>query len=334
MSVLKFALGAASALAVIASSEASAADKISFGLNWLADPEHGGFFQAVADGTYAKYGLDVTIVPGGPQANNGLLLLVGKLDFYMGGNMIQAFSAVQESVPIVVVAAEYQKDPQVILSHPGVGLDKWSDLPKATAFISKEALVSFYAWMKSAYGFKDENVKPYTFNAGPFIEDKNSIQQGYLNAEPYEVEITGGFKPNIFLLADQGFSTYASTIEARRDTVEKNPDLVQRFVDASAIGWYHYLYGDNSKANEAIKKANPELTDGEIAYSNAVMKERGVIDSGDTATMGIGAITDARMQDFFDKMVKAGVFKSDLDFKKSYTLQFVDKGVGLDQRPK
>jgi NitT/TauT family transport system substrate-binding protein len=334
MSVFKFALGAASALAVIAASEASAADKVSFGLNWLADPEHGGFFQAVADGTYAKYGLDVTIVPGGPQANNGLLLLVGKLDFYMGGNMIQAFSAVQEGVPLVVVAAEYQKDPQVILSHPGVGLDKWSDLPKATAFISKEALVSFYAWMKSAYGFKDENVKPYTFNAGPFIADKNSIQQGYLNAEPHEVEINGGFKPNVFLLADQGFSTYASTIEARRDTIEKNPDLVQRFVDATAIGWYHYLYGDNAKANEAIKKANPELTDDQIAYSNAVMKERGVIDSGDTATMGIGAMTDVRMQDFFDKMVKAGVFKSDLDFKKSYTLQFVDKGVGLDQRPK
>lgn len=333
MPVFKFALGVASALAAIASSEA-AADKISFGLNWLADPEHGGFYQAVADGTYAEYRLDVTIVPGGPQTNNGLLLLAGKLDFYMGGNMIQAFSAVQEGVPIVVVAAEYQKDPQVILSHPGVGLDKWSDLPKATAFISKEGLVSFYAWMKSAYGFKDENVKPYIYNAGPFIADKNSIQQGYLNAEPHEVESNGGFKPNVFLLADQGFSTYASTIEARRETVERNPDLVQRFVDATAVGWYHYLYGDNAKANAAIKQANPEMTDDQIAYSNAVMKQRGIIDSGDTATMGIGAMTDVRMQDFFDKMVKAGVFKAGLDFKKSYTLQFVDKGVGLDQRPK
>jgi NitT/TauT family transport system substrate-binding protein len=273
-------------------------------------------------------------VPGGPQTNNAILLLSGKLDFYMGGNMIQAFSTVQEGVPIVVVATEYQKDPQVILSHPGVGLDTWSDLPKATAFIGKEGLVSFYAWMKSAYGFKDENVKPYTYNAGPFIADKNSIQQGYLNAEPHEVEKNGGFKPNVFLLADQGFSTYASTIEARKETVEKNPDLVQRFVDATAIGWYHYLYGDNAKANEAIKKANPDITDDQIAYSNGVMKEHGVIDSGDAVTMGIGAMTDARMQDFFDKMVKAGVFKSDLDFRKSYTSQFVDKGVGLDQRPK
>ena len=194
-------------------------------------------------------------------------------------------------------------------------------------------MVSFYRWMNSAYEFKDENVRPYTFNAGPFIADKNSIQQGYLNAEPHEVEKDGGFKPNVFLLADEGYSTYASTIEARKDTVEKNPDLVQRFVDATAIGWYHYLYGDNTKANEAIKKANPDIGD-QIAYSNAVLKEHGVINSGDTLMMGIGAMTDARMKDFFDKMVKAGVFKPDLDFRKSYTLQFVNKGVGLDQRPK
>jgi NitT/TauT family transport system substrate-binding protein len=334
MTIFRFAVMALGAVAAVSSGEASAADQVRFGLNWLPDPEHGGYYQAVADGTYAKYGLDVTIVPGGPQTNNAILLLSGKLDFYMGGNMVQAFSAVQEGAPIIVVAAEYQKDPQVILSHPGVLLDTWSDLPKATAFISKEALVSFYPWMKSAYGFKDENVRPYAFNAGPFIADKNSIQQGYLNSEPHEVEKNGGFKPNVFLLADQGFSAYASTIEARKETVEENPDLVQRFVDATAIGWYHYLYGDNTKANEAIKAANPEMTDDQIAYSNAVMKERGVIDSGDTLTMGIGAMTDARVKDFFDKMVKAGVFKPDLDFKRSYTLQFVNKGVGLDQRPK
>ena len=335
MPVFRIALLALSAAALVAPTEASAADQVRFGLNWLADPEHGGYYQAVADGTYAKYGLDVTIVPGGPQTNNAILLVAGKLDFYMGGDMVQAFSTAQEGVPIVVVAAEYQKDPQIIMSHPGVGLDKWSDLPKApTVFVGKEAMVSFYRWMNSAYGFKDENVRPYTFNAGPFIADKNSIQQGYLNAEPHEVEKDGGFKPNVFLLADEGYSTYASTIEARKDTVEKNPDLVQRFVDATAIGWYHYLYGDNTKANEAIKKANPDITDDQIAYSNAVLKEHGVIDSGDTLTMGIGAMTDARMKDFFDKMVKAGVFKPGLDFRKSYTLQFVNKGVGLDQRPK
>jgi NitT/TauT family transport system substrate-binding protein len=322
------------ALAAAASSAAFGADKVSFGTNWLAEAEHGGYYQAVVDGTYAKYGLDVTIVPGGPQANNRMLLLSGKLDFYMGGNFIQAFEAVEQNVPTIVVAAIFQKDPQIFMSHPGVGFDKWTDLPKATAFVGKEGLASFYQWMRVAYGFKEENVKPYNFNAAPFIADKTSIQQGYLTAEPFAVEKDGGFKPNIFLLADQGYSTYATTIETRIDTLAKSPDLAQRFVEASEIGWYHYLYGDNSQANAAIKKDNPDITDEQIAFSIAKLKEYGIVDSGDTLKLGIGAMTDARVKDFFEQMVKAGVVKADLDYKKSYTLQFVDKGVGLDLRPK
>jgi NitT/TauT family transport system substrate-binding protein len=180
--------------------------------------------------------------------------------------------------------------------------------------------------MKVAWGFKDENVKPYTFNSAPVMSDKNSIQQGYLTSEPFEVEKQGGFKPNVFLLADYGYSSYSTLIETRRELVEKNPDLVQRFVDASAIGWYHYLYGDNTKANDAIKKDNPELTDDQIAYSVAKLKEYGIVDSGDSIKNGIGAMSD--------KMVKAGLVKADTDYKKAFTLQFVNKGVGVDLRPK
>ena len=313
---------------------ALAADKVSFGTNWLAEAEHGGYYQAVADGTYAKYGLDVTIVQGGPQANNELLLAAGRLDFYMGGNLLLAFDAVVRNVPILVVAAHFQKDPQVMMSHPGVGLDKWSDLPRATAFISKEGLASFYQWMKSAYGFREENVKPYTFNPGPFIADTNSIQQGYVTSEPFAVEREGHFKPKIFLLADQGYATYATTVETRADLVANHPDIVQRFVDASAVGWYHYLYGDNSKANALIKRDNPEMTDEQIAFSIGKIKEFGLVDSGDTLKLGIGAMTDDRVKVFYDQMVKAGVVKPDVDYKKAYTLQFVNKSVGLDLRPK
>jgi len=328
-------LGARLAAAFCAlASPALAADKVSFGTNWLAEAEHGGYYQALADGTYAKYGLDVTIVQGGPQADNELLLAAGRLDFYMGGNLLLAFDAAARNVPIVVVAAHFQKDPQIVMSHPGVGLDKWTDLPKATAFISKEGLATFYQWMKSAYGFKEENVKPYTFNPGPFIADPHSIQQGYVTSEPFAVEREGHFKPNIFLLADYGYKTYATTIETRADLIASKPDVVQRFVDASTIGWYHYLYGDNAKANALIKKDNPEMTDDQIAFSIARIKEYGLIDSGDTLKLGIGAMTDQRIKDFYDSMVKAGVVKPDLDYKQAYTLQFVNKGLGLDLRPK
>lgn len=315
-----------------AASAASAADKVSFGTNWLAEAEHGGYYQAVADGTYAKYGLDVTIVQGGPQAANGILLASGKLDFYMGSSLLEAFDAVKENIPLVVVAAHFQKDPQMFMSHPGVGLDTLESLNKAPAFIAKGA--PFYDWLVSAYGFSYDNAKPYTFNPQPFIADPKSIQQGYLTSEPYAVEKVGKFKPNIFLFADHGYSTYATTVETRADLVAKKADMVQRFVDASTIGWYHYIYGDNKAANELIKKDNPDMTDDQIAFSIAKMKEYGLVDSGDTLKMGVGAMTDDRVKNFYDTMVKAGVVKAGVDYKKAYTLQFVNKGVGLDQKPK
>src|SRR6516225_2148962 len=290
----------------LAASSALAADKVSFGTNWLAEAEHGGYYQALVDGTYAKYGLDVTIVQGGPQANNELLLAAGRLDFYMGGNLLLAFDAVARNVPIIVVAADFQKDPQMVMSHPGVGLDKWSELPKATtAFVGKEGLVSFYQWMKSAYGFSEDVVKPYTFNPGPFIADPHSIQQGYVTSEPFAVEREGHFKPNIFLLADQGYATYATTVETRADLIANHPDVVQRFVDASTIGWYHYLYGDNARANVRIKQDNPEMTEEQIAFSIAKIKEYGLVDSGDTLKHGIGAMNDERVKSFYDQMVTA-----------------------------
>ncbi len=316
------------------STAAFALDKVTFATNWRAEAEHGGFYQAVADGTYAKYGLDVTILQGGPQVNNRLMLAAGRIDFNMGANMIQAFDAAQQGIPIVAIASMFQKDPIVLLSHPNAGFDTFKDLPKATAFIGKDALVSVYQWLKATYGFSEDKIKPYNFNAAPFLADENSIEQGYETSEPYEIEREGKFKPNVFLLADYGYDSYSTTIEARRDLIEKNPGLAQRFVDASIIGWAHYIYGDNKAANALIKKDNPDISDELLAYSVEKLRDDGIVDSGDSLTLGIGAMTDARMKSFFDKMVAAGLFKPDLDYKRAYSLAFVNKGVGGDQRPK
>ncbi len=232
-------------------------DKVTFATNWLAEAEHGGFYQALADGTYARYGLDVTILQGGPQTNNRLLLAAGKIEFNLAANLIQSFDAAAQNIPIVAVASLFQKDPFILMSHPGAGYDHIEDLPKATAYIGKDAFVSVYQWLKTAYGFKDDKVQPYSFNAAPFIRDKNSIQQGYATSEPFEVARQGGFTPNVFLLADYGYDSYSTLIETRRDLIEKNPDLVQRFVDASIIGWMNYIYGDNAKANALITARQP-----------------------------------------------------------------------------
>ena len=310
----------------------TALDKVSFGTNWVAEAEHGGFFQAVADGTYQAYGLDVTIVPGGPNDNNRMLLISGKLDFFMTANTLMSFDAVTNNVPVVSVAAMFQKDPQVLLTHPEAKIAKLEELKPLTLFVSKEGISSYFQWLKSEYGFSEEKVRPYTFNSQPFIANKQSAMQGYVTSEPFAIEKSAGFKPGIILLADYGFNTYSTLIETRGDLIDKKPDLVQRFVDASIVGWYHYLYGDNAPANEMIKKLNPEMTDELLANSIATMKEYGIVDSGDSLHDGIGAMSDARVTSFFDKMVRAGVVNPAIDYRKSYTLRFVNRRVGIELR--
>jgi NitT/TauT family transport system substrate-binding protein len=312
---------------------ASARRRVRPGTHWVAQGEHGGFYQALADGTYRKYGLDVSIVQGGPNVNNRLLLPAGRLDFYMSANSLQSFDAVEQNIPTVAVAAMFQKEPQVLIAHPGQGIEKFEDLKNLTLFVSKEGIVTYFQWMKADYGFSEEKVKPYTFNAQPFLADKHSAMQGYVTSEPFAIEKQGGFKPKVFLLADQGFSSYSTLIETRRELVDKKPDLVRRFVEASILGWTNYLYGDNAAANALIRRHNPEMGDALLAYSVAKMKEYGIVDSGDAEKLGIGAMSDARWSDFFNKMVRAGVVKPAIDYKKAYTLQFVNKGVGAELRP-
>lgn len=315
---------------VFAASAASAQNvQVSFGTNWLAQAEHGGFYQSVADGTYAACGLDVTIVPGGPQVNNRALMLAGKIDFHMGGDLLGVFNAARENIPVVNVAAIFQKHPQVIVAHPGQA-ESWEDLKNLTLLISDTSYQTFYQWMITAWGFTPEQRQPYTFNPAPFLADKSVAMQGYLSSEPYVVQKEGGFEPKVFLLADAGFSSYATTIETMAQTIAERPEVVECFVDGSIKGWYTYLYGDNTAANELIKRDNPEMSDDKIAYAIEKMKENGIVDSGDALTLGIGAMTDTAIKDFYDKMVAAGVVEADLDYSATYTLDFVNKGVGMD----
>jgi NitT/TauT family transport system substrate-binding protein len=320
------------ALALIAFGTAHAQDKVTFATNWKAQAAHGGFYQALADGTYRKYGLDVTIQPGGPQVNNRPLLPAGRIDFLMTGNLLHSFDNVKNGVPTVVVAAMFQKDPQALIAHPGQGYEKFESLKTAPlALIAKDGQFSWWQWLKVTHGFKDEVLRPYNYNLGPFLANQKAIQQGYSVAEPIYVENQGKFRPVVHLLADHGFSTYSTVIEARTDTVKTKPDLVQRFVDASILGWVNYLYGDRKAANALMVKDNPEMSEAEMEASVALMKAQGIVDSGEALTGGIGAMNDARIKDFFGQMVKAGLYKADeVDLSKVATLQFINKKVGVD----
>lgn len=316
--------------ALLAGTAAQAGEAVTFGTNWVAQAEHGGFYQAVVDGTYAACGLDVTIVPGGPNVNNRALLLAGKIDFLMDGNLLQPFNSVKENIPMVVVASMFQKEPQVIMTHPGQGLDTWESLKGAdTLLIGNGGYQSFFRWMVSI-GFQDEQRKPYTYNSAPFLANKKSGQQGYVTSEPFSIETEAGFKPNVFLLADYGFNTYSTLINTMQATIDKKPEAVQCFVDGSIIGWNNYMYGDRTAANAMIQTDNPDLKDANIDFAVSAMESYGIVDSGDSLTMGIGAMTDERIASFFHKMAEAGVIDGDLDFKAAYTLDFINKGAGLD----
>ena len=321
-------------LLAAATAAAQAPEKVVFATNWKAQAAHGGFYQALADGTYRRLGLDVEIRQGGPQVNNRPLLPAGRIDFLMTGNLLHSFDNVKQGVPTVVVAAMFQKDPQALLAHPGQGYEKFETLKNApVALIAKDGQFTWWQWLKVQHGFRDENLRPYNYNLGPFLANKRAVQQGYSVAEPIYVKKQGGFEPVVHLLADHGFSTYSTLIEARGDTVQKKPELVQKFVDGSILGWVNYLYGDRKAANALMLKENPEMTEEEIEASVALMKRQGIVDSGEALERGIGAMNSARVRAFFDSMVRAGLYKAgEVDLAKVADTRFVNRQVGLEEK--
>src|SRR5215471_16683769 len=269
----------------------AAAEEVSFGTDWKAEAEHGGYYQAIATGIYQRHGLEVTLRQGGPQVNQAQLLAAGRLDFNLAPNSFGPLNFVSQNIPMVAVAAIFQKDPSVLIAHPGQGDDNLAVLKGKPIMIGSDTRVSSWAFLKNKFGYADDQIRRYTFSVAPFLTDPKAIQQGYLSSEPFTIE-SQGVKPVVILLADAGYSSYGSLIETSDKLLQEKPDLVQRFVDASIEGWYSYLYGDPAPANELIKRDNPEMTDALLAYGIAKIKEYGIVDSGDAKTHGIGAMTD------------------------------------------
>lgn len=311
------------ALSVVAAAAgAQAQEKFTYTTNWYAQAEHGGFYQALATGLYKNAGLDVTIRMGGPQVNIMQLLAAGQTDCVMGYD-VQTMKGWEQGIQAMTVAASFQKDPQVLIGHPGV-VNKMQDLKGKTILISSAANTTYWPWLKTTYGLSDSQVRPYTFNIQPFIADKNVVQQGYLSSEPYAIEQEAKFKPNVFLLSDHGWPPYSTTIVCMEKTVRERPQAVAAFVKASMEGWKSYLKGDPSPANALIKKDNPNMTDAKIANGIRLLNETGMVFGGDAATMGVGVITDERMKKTYDMLVEMKLIDpAKVDLKKTYTTQFV-----------
>ncbi len=295
---------------------------ITFATDWRAQAEQGGFYQALATGEYEKRGLDVTILQGGPSVNVPQLLAAGSVDLGMGSNSFGALNLAAQNVPVKAVAAFMQKDPQVLIAHPGQGIESIADMAGHPILLSDASITEFWVWLKDVYGFTDDQVRKYTFNPAPFLADERAVQQGYLTSEPYTIEQQSGVKPKVFLLANSGYPGYAAMVLASDEMIETNPDAVRAFVEASAAGWESYLYGDPAPGNALIMKDNPEMPADLIEHAREMMRKMEIVKSADTP---IGHMTDGRWADFFAIAAGRGVYADDIDYKSAYTLEFVGR---------
>ena len=306
---------------------ASAADKVTFGLDWVAEAEYGGYYQALATGIYARHNLDVTIRQGGPQINHMQLLMAGRLDFNLGGGRAIEFAA--EGLPYLAVAAIFQRDLAVLIAHPGVGNDSFESLKGKPIMIGTDTRNGWWRFLAAKFGYADSQIRPYPYNLAPFVASKDAIQQGYVSNEPFLIRQQTGIDPVVLMISDAGYQGYGNIITTSQKLVNEKPDVVQRFINASIEGWYSYLYGDPTPANALIRKENPEMPAALIDFGRATMIKRGTVDSGDAKQLGIGAMTDARWKAFYDSMVAVGVYKPGIDVSKAYTTRFVNQRVGM-----
>jgi NitT/TauT family transport system substrate-binding protein len=327
-----FALIAALALAACSPAKAPAPPAaagltpIRFATDWRAQAEQGGFYQALATGEYRKRGLDVTIVQGGPGVNVPELLASHAVDMGMGSNSFIVLNLAQEKAPVKAVAAFMQKDPQVLMAHPGQGVSSIAGMKGRPILLSDASVTAFWVWLKAKYGFTDAQVRKYTFNSGPFLSDPKAVQQGYVTSEPYTLEKQAHIKPAVFLLADEGYPGYAAMALAPDSLIQSRPEAVKAFVEATAAGWESYLHGDPKPGDALILKDNPEMTQDVLDQAREKMRAYGLVDSGDAKSKGAGAMTDARWAEFFKVAASQGVYPKDLDYRQAYTLQFLGAG--------
>jgi NitT/TauT family transport system substrate-binding protein len=312
----------AAVLLALAAHGAVAQDKVTFGTDWRAQAEHGGFYQALAKGYYAEAGLDVTIRQGGPQVNHAQLLAAGRVDFSLTSNSFIALNYVREKIPMIAVAAIFQKDPQVLIAHAGQGNDSLAALKGKPVWIGSDTRVGSWLFLKQRFGFTDDQIRPYTFSIAPFLVNRQAIQQGYLGSEPFLIR-REGIEPVVMLLADSGYQNYGALIQTSVALTERKPDVVRGFVAASIRGWRDYLMGDPAPGNALIKRDNPEMTDALLAFGRSQMNRYGIVDSGDAKTRGIGAMTGQRWQSFLDTMSSMGLYPKDLDWRAAFTTKFL-----------
>ncbi|HEY1225490.1 MAG TPA: ABC transporter substrate-binding protein [Brevundimonas sp.] len=297
--------------------------RIRFATDWRAQAEHGGFYQALASGAYARRGLNVQIVQGGPGVNVPLLLASGAVELGMGSNSFIPMNLVAGGAPVKAVAAFFQKDPQVLIAHPDPSLETIADLAGRPFLLADASKTAFWVWLKAKYGFTDDQVRSYTFNSAPFLANRRAVQQGYLTSEPYTIQQEAGFTPKVFLLADEGYPSYATMVLAPNAFARDNARALRAFIAASVEGWRDYIHGDAKGADALIRKDNPEMTQAILDQAREKLRANNIVDGGDAALYGLGTMTAERWKAFFDVTSEAGIYPANLNWRDAFTTQYL-----------
>jgi NitT/TauT family transport system substrate-binding protein len=296
--------------------------RIRFATDWRAQAEQGGFYQALARGFYADKGLDVALIQGGPAVNVPQLLAAGAIEMGLGSNAPIVLSMVQAGAKAKAVMASFQKDPQVLITHPRPDIKSLADMKGKPIMLADASITAFWPWLKAKYGFTDDQVRKYTFNAAPFLADKNAIQQGYVTSEPYTLKTQGKIEPQVFLLADSGYPGYGAMTLVSDTFSAANPEAVRGFVAATIAGWKDYLRGDPAPGDALIVKDNPDMTPDLLAQAREKLLSYGIVETPDGR---IGMMTQDRWADFFTIMSDAGVVPKDLNWQSGIDLSFLPK---------
>ena len=299
--------------------------QITFATDWKAQAEQGGFYQALAAGLYEKNGLKVKIIQGSANVNVPRLIASNSVEFGIGSNSFIPLNMVANKIPGKAVMAIFQKDPQIIMTHPDSDIRNLKDMRDLPIMISDASIGAFWLWLKSKYDFNDNQIRKKTFSLAPFLSNKSSIQQGYLTSEPFLVEREAGVTPRGFLLADYGYPSYGAMVLASSNVLKNNPEIVKAFVDASIEGWRQYIYDDPSLGNELIMLENNEMKEDILLQAIKKIRNYELVSNEISKGLDIGLMTDIKWESFFKTMSINGVYEKDLEWRESFTLDFINK---------
>jgi NitT/TauT family transport system substrate-binding protein len=299
--------------------------KVVFATDWKAQAEQGGFYQALAAGLYTEKGLNVKIIQGNSNVNVPRLIASNTVEFGIGSNSFIPLNMAENKIPGKAIMAIFQKDPQIIMTHLSSNVESLEDMVGLPIMISDASIGAFWLWLKFKYGFDDSQIRKKTFSLAPFLSNKSSIQQGYLTSEPFLVEKETGLAPKIFLLSDYGYPSYGAMVLASQKIIDDQPMIVKKFVDASIEGWRQYIYEDPTLGNELIMIENTEMKEDILLQAIKKIRSYNLISNEISQGRNIGLMTEKKWNDFFTTMSRNGVYKKDLQWKNSFTLEFIEE---------